>query len=161
MNSSWFRAFIHVLGNSTESRVPCRFRARPSSSYADHTRLSRMRKGFARVVGWRSSRNAGRSARLTDSDHDRGKVDSITSGPGRKFIHTNAMGFPETVRFTVWGDGPSRSGSTVAPDHRPGLSARSNRAGLTDRSFKNSGKHSSDLAADNVRVGGILHDILR
>ena len=90
-----------------------------------------------------------------------GKLTVLLPVPAGSSSMLTQSGFPETVRFTVWGDGPSRSGSTVASDHRPGLSARSNRAGLTDRSFKNSGKHSSDLAADNVRVGGILHDILR
>ncbi len=50
---------------------------------------------------------------------------------------------------------------TAALDHRPERTARSNRAKLTDRSFKNSGKHSTDLAADGARVGGILNDILR
>ena len=76
------------------SRVPCRFRA-PASSYADFHAGVTTEKGFARVVsGSRASRHAGRGARLTESDHDRGKVDSITSGPGRKFVHTNAIGLP-------------------------------------------------------------------
>src|SRR5688572_21789838 len=101
-------------------------------------------------------------ARRTRPDHDRGKVDSYTPSRSRKFGHTNATSSLRYRPFAVWGDwlSPDASGvrpRTIDPVRLPGQTGR----GLSDSPLENSGKHSSDLAADGVRVGGIVDHILR